>query len=93
MDDSESTRLVVIDQFPFGNPGAPILGACQGSIDDAAHNVLGDSIWEPFNSECDWDIACWAKKHNLTSSAMAEFLAMPKVRNRLLICYFPTNAQ
>ena len=82
---------VIIDQFPFGSPGAPTSGAYQGSVDNTAHNVLGDSIWNPFNSECDWDIARWARKHNLTSSAMAEFLAMPKVRNCLFICYFPIN--
>jgi hypothetical protein len=93
--DSE-TASVFIDRFPFGNPGAPISGpsgTCQGSpIDDTGCAALGDLIWAPFDSKHDWDIACWAKRHSLTSSAITELLAIPEVRKHTLICYFPTNA-
>ena len=91
-DDSESMPLVVIERFPFGNPRAPTSDAYQGSIDNMAYNALGDPTWGPFNSKCDWDIACWSKRHNITSSAMAKFLAMSEVWKLLLIHYFLTNA-
>ena len=97
-DDSASTTesLVVIDQFPFGNPGAPISGTPQGSsVDDTGllgHDVPEDSIWAPFLSKRDWDIMYWVKRHNITSSAMAELLAIPEVRKHILIYHFPTNA-
>jgi hypothetical protein len=84
-DNSESTSLVVIDQFPFGDPGAPISGAHQGSpVDDTGCDALGDPIWAPFQSKHDWDIAYWAKRNNLTLSAVAEFLAIPEVRKHIL---------
>jgi len=99
--DSETTSGVIIDQFPFGNPGAPTSGTYQDSasndtgcsalgdlgddvLGDPSHGALEDAIWAPFHSKRDWEIACWAKKHNLTSSAIAEFLAIPKVRRH---CY------
>jgi hypothetical protein len=87
-----SESSVVIDTFPFGNPGAQISGAHQGSpIDDHSRDALGDSIWAPFLSKEDWDVARWAKRHGITSSAMAEFLAIPKVRKCILIHYSIAN--
>jgi hypothetical protein len=78
-DNSEPTALVVIEQFSFGNPGAPTHGTHYGSAtDDTDRGALGDN-WAPFHSKLDWDIACWAKKHGLTSSAIADFLAIPEV--------------
>ena len=91
-DDSESMPSVVIEQFPFGDSGVPTSGEHQGSINNTSYNALRDSIWGPFNSKCDWDIAHWSKKHNIMSSVMAKFLAMSEVRKLSLIHYFPTNA-
>jgi hypothetical protein len=71
---------VVVDAFPFGNPGAPIPGVPQGrSSYERLRATLGDSNWAPFRSQRDWDIARWAKTHGTTSSAVAEFLAIPEV--------------
>jgi hypothetical protein len=70
---------VVVDAFPYGNPGAPIPGVPQGrSSYEQLRAALGDSNWAPFRSQREWDIARWAKTH-ATSSAVAEFLAIPEV--------------
>ena len=90
---------MIADPFPFGNPGMPITsgaddtgsGVLGDPINNTGHGALEDLIWAPFHSEHDWDIAYWAKRHNLTSSAMTELLAIP-VRIHLLIHYFLTNA-
>jgi len=72
--------LVVIEQFPHGNPGAPI-EAMQGySIYVSSQEALGGSVWAPFQSECDWRFAYWAKMNKLSSSALTDLLAIPNVR-------------
>jgi hypothetical protein len=58
-DDLDPISLI-IDQFPFGNPGAPVPGPYQESCDTGC-DALGDSIQAPFLSKHDWDIACWVK--------------------------------
>ncbi|KAH9019702.1 hypothetical protein EDB84DRAFT_1624592 [Lactarius hengduanensis] len=53
---------LVVDRFPHGSPGAPIPGTLQGShMYQSSHETFGSSIWAPFRSKCDWEIACWAK--------------------------------
>lgn len=70
----------VIERFPHGRPGAPVVGAPQGpSVYESARDVLGESLWAPFQSQRDWEIACWAKMRGPTSSAMTELLAIPGV--------------
>ena len=72
---------VFVKRFPFGSPGAPITGAHQGTtIYKSNRKVFGESIWAPFHSECDWEIAHWAKMCGPSSSAMEELLAIPLVR-------------
>jgi hypothetical protein len=45
------TSTVVVDYFPFGNPGAPIPGVAQGHSSYAQYRATqGDSIWAPFRS-------------------------------------------
>ena len=74
---SESNPLVVIDPFPHGKPGMPI---SQGSyMDDADCPASNGSIWAPFYSQRDWEVAKWAKMRGPTSSAMTDLLAIPKV--------------
>jgi hypothetical protein len=74
------TSTVVVDRFPFGNPGAPIPGATQGpSFNDLYRATHGDSMWAPFQSRRDWVVAHWAKTHSTTSSAVDDFLALPEV--------------
>jgi hypothetical protein len=77
---SDTSPQVFVDHFPHGSPGAAITGAHQGStIYESSRKVFGDSVWAPFHSQCDWEIACWAKMHGPSSSAMEELLAIPEV--------------
>jgi hypothetical protein len=78
---SRSTRTdVIVDHFPFGNPGAPVPGMQRSSsVYEATRESLGDSQWAPFRSQCDWEFARWAKMRGPTSTAVTELLAIPEV--------------
>lgn len=85
--DPEMASGVVIDKFPFGSPGAPIPGMLRGS---SAYEMLqetrADTPWAPFSSQLDWEVARWAKMRGQTSTAVAELLAIPGVRD-----FYPLN--
>src|SRR6266702_5088407 len=84
-DSSDAPPQLVIDHFPHGRPGAPIPGAHQGSSPyHSSQEAFGPSIWAPFRSRCDWEIAYWAKTHGPTSSAVGELLAIPEVHTHKL---------
>jgi hypothetical protein len=70
---------VVVDAFPFGNPGAPIPGMPQDRSSYRPFQATQGHIWAPFQSERDWDFVHWAKTHGLTSSTIADFLAIRNV--------------
>jgi hypothetical protein len=71
----------VVDHFPHGSPGTQIPDAPQGSsLYQSSREAFGASVWAPFHSQCDWEIAHWAKMCGPTSSAMEELLAIPEVR-------------
>ena len=79
---SEPTWPVFVTHFPFGSPGAPVTSAQQGtSIYHSSREAFGDSVWAPFCSQCDWEVARWAKMWGPSSSAMEELLAIPGVRH------------
>ena len=71
---------VIIDQFPSGNPGAPL-----AMLDDVCRHETrqeaeqGDSMWAPFLSQCDWAFTCWAKMHGPTLTSVLDLLAIPEV--------------
>lgn len=78
---SDTSHQVIVERFPHGRPGAPIPGAAEGaSIYHSSHEAFGTSVWAPFHSQCDWEIAHWAKMRGPSSSAMAELLEIPEVR-------------
>jgi hypothetical protein len=78
--DEGATSVVVVDQFPSGHAGVPIPGMARGSTAyESSQALLADSVWAPFKSQNDWGIAHWAKMRGLTSSAVAELLAIPEV--------------
>lgn len=80
---------LAIERFPDGCPGAP-LGVDQGlSVYETTHGTLGDSMWAPFRSQCDWEVARWAKMRGPTSTAMTELLAIPEVCNCQLTLSLP----
>ena len=70
---------VVVEHFPHGNPGAPISGMPGCSIHESSQGGFGGSVWAPFQSECDWHFAHWAKVNKLSSSALTNLLAIPNV--------------
>ncbi len=77
---SEASPNVVVENFPHGHPGAPVAGTPQGaSVYKSTQDILGESLWAPFQSQCDWEIARWAKMRGPTSSAVTELLAIPGV--------------
>ena len=72
---------VAVDQFPFGKPGTPIVPAAQELSSHAQFQAIqrqGDSIWAPFQSQQDWEVARWAKTRCATSEADG-FLEIPGV--------------
>jgi len=69
----------VIECFAHGKPSAPMDGLQGSSIYNSSREGLGSSIWAPFQSEIEWDFAHWAKSNRLSSSALADLLAIPNV--------------
>ncbi|KAI9436431.1 hypothetical protein H4582DRAFT_2112092 [Lactarius indigo] len=47
--------------------------------------------WAPFQSQCNWEVACWAKMRGPLSSAVTELLAIPEVIERLGLSYSTSN--
>ncbi|KAH9171757.1 hypothetical protein EDB89DRAFT_1906741 [Lactarius sanguifluus] len=82
--DSKISSNVVIERFPNGHPGALVTSTPEGaSIYKSTQQVLGESLWAPFQSQCDWEIERWAKMHGPTSSAMMGLLAIPGTSQEL----------
>jgi hypothetical protein len=76
----------IIDLFPFGQPGEPVPGMQQSlTLYEATCDSLGDFVWAPFRSQCDWEFAHWAKMHGPTSTAVTELLAIPGVCQHQLV--------
>ncbi|KAF8266920.1 hypothetical protein EI94DRAFT_1802320 [Lactarius quietus] len=83
---------VVVETFSRGEPGAPIPGEREGShVYHTSQEAPHSSIWAPFFSQHDWEIACWAKTCGPTSSALADLLAIPEVVDRLGLSYRTPN--
>ena len=79
--DAPTASTITIDQFSFGSPGAPIPGMPPGPSTYESQVTLAASVWAPFRSQCDWDLARWAKMRSPTSSAVTDLLAIPTVRS------------
>jgi hypothetical protein len=77
--DAPTASTVTIEQFSFGSPGAPIPGMPPGPSTYESQVTLAASVWAPFRSQCDWDLARWAKMRSPTSSAVTDLLAIPTV--------------
>jgi hypothetical protein len=67
----------IIDRFP-GDAGTPITGPDSDS--PLSHADSSHNIWAPFQSQCDWEVAHWAKMCGATSSAVDTLLTIPEVR-------------
>lgn len=78
---------VVVEHFARGAPGAPINDTQGGSMYKSGEAALGESVWAPFQSECDWWFAYWAKMNGPSSSALMDLLAIPNVRPPFFFLY------
>ena len=76
---SGSQQPLIIDAFPFGNPGMPIDGP-DSPTDDTSQMDPNGTSWAPFCSQLDWEFARWAKLRGVSSSALNELLSLPQVR-------------
>ena len=83
-------RTVVVEQFPVGKPGAPTPDRAQGGSTYDSQAACMDSLWAPFQSQLDWDVAHWAIRHSQSSSAVSELLAIPGV-SAINIMYCVSN--
>ncbi|KAI9434436.1 hypothetical protein H4582DRAFT_2060170 [Lactarius indigo] len=82
----------VVTGTESSHPGAPVPSVNQGlSAYEVMRNVLGDTAWAPFRSQCDWEVVCWAKMCGPSSSAVTELLAIPEVVERLSLSYSTSN--
>ena len=78
---SQPLLQLTVVSFTQGGAGALAPDAHQGStVYQSTQLVLGSSAWAPFQSQCDWEFARWAKLHGPTSSAVTDLLAIPGVR-------------
>jgi hypothetical protein len=80
-DDPDTTSTVVVDRFPFGSSGTPIPGMPRGTL---AHESWRDtpmeSMWAPFRSRKDWELAYWVKmRSSCSSAAVNDLLAISDV--------------
>jgi hypothetical protein len=82
---------VVVELFTHGAPGAPINDMQGYSMYELGEATLHGSVWAPFQSECDWRFAHWAKTNGPTSSALADLLAIPDVCLLLILSFVLLN--
>ncbi|KAF8265448.1 hypothetical protein EI94DRAFT_1858251 [Lactarius quietus] len=81
---SESSSTLTIELFPHGQPGAPVADTPQGvTVYESSQDTLGESVWAPFRSQCDWELAHWVKTSGSTSSAVNMLLRIPGLVEKL----------
>src|SRR5258708_23027771 len=73
----EASPSVIIHPFPYGSPGALISQDLHMEGTDSEPS--DGSIWAPFGSQHDWEVAYWAKMWGPMLSATVHLLAIPEV--------------
>ncbi|KAH9912266.1 uncharacterized protein B0H18DRAFT_1127404 [Fomitopsis serialis] len=61
----------------------------QGDTDE---NESPRLLWEPFESETDWEIVSWCVKEGISQGAVDRFLKIPSVKEKLGLSYHNTRA-
>ena len=82
-----SLSPLTVDKFTFGRPGVPISPPQDLSASDLSRGVDPGLVWFPFRSQCDWEVARWAKMRGPSSTAVTELLAIPGVRTFRFFCF------
>ena len=86
MPNAETSAVVVISCFLLDSMGVPIHSTPQGSPEhELNEDMAAYSIWAPFSSQCDWQVANWAKMHGLILSALTDLLAIEEVHGIFLL--------
>lgn len=88
-------KKTFVEHFPGGLAGSPILKQLETTEYVKYGEFLDDidgkkTIWAPFTSKLDWEIARWAKMRGPGSTAVSELLGIEDVRMLFLI-YHLTN--
>ncbi|KAF8268600.1 hypothetical protein EI94DRAFT_1771512 [Lactarius quietus] len=81
MGNSETSLNLTVEQFPYGQLGTPVAHIAQGTT------LYKDSVWAPFQLQCDWELVHWAKMCGPTSSAMTDLLTIPGLVKGLGLSY------
>lgn len=81
---AEACSDVFVEHFTLGLAGQPIPNRDQPKSDYDKYQRQfagpnGASIYQPFASKADWEIARWAKVHGITSSAVSDLLGIEEV--------------
>ena len=88
------TTVVVVVCFPSESTGAPIPGVPWGLSRYESHQAMHrGSVWAPFRTQCDWEVACWAKSCGMTLSAVTNLLAIPEVNTTLISEFHVTKSE
>ncbi|KAH9015128.1 hypothetical protein EDB83DRAFT_2232775 [Lactarius deliciosus] len=78
-----------VERFPSEVAGAPIseMGRNTPGYQALRDDLGPGNIWYPFQSQCDWDFARWAKNRGSSSTAVTELLAINGVVEKLELSY------
>lgn len=73
-----------VERFPSERAGTPIPNLDKSVPGyERLQELLGlDNIWSPFQSQCDWEFARWAKQRGPTSTAVNELLGIEGVSSQ-----------
>ncbi|KAH9913218.1 uncharacterized protein B0H18DRAFT_888730, partial [Fomitopsis serialis] len=96
LDDDEDTRVEDVDKTAgrVVGEGRTMMDAWkrhfakQNDQDaDCGDREDNRSLWEPFDTEMDWEVASWCVKEGISQGAVDRFLNIPNVREKLGLSY------
>lgn len=68
-----------VEKFPLDSAGKIYSNGEQNSYERAEHHFRSTNPFKPFISRMDWEIAQWAKLHNISATAVTELLQIDEV--------------
>ncbi|EPS92972.1 hypothetical protein FOMPIDRAFT_1078370, partial [Fomitopsis schrenkii] len=103
LDDDEDTRVEIVDDSAAAEreDGKTLMEAwkhyferkeAERAANKGAPNMSGESVWAPFESETDWQIASWFVKEGIGHGAVDRLLEIPKVCDKLGLSYHNMRA-
>ncbi|KAH9010200.1 hypothetical protein EDB83DRAFT_2322512 [Lactarius deliciosus] len=88
-DHPQQDGALFVEHFPSEVAGAPIseMGRNTPGYQALRDDLGPGNIWYPFQSQCDWDFARWAKNRGSSSTAVTELLVINGVVEKLELSY------